>query len=81
MNKKLIIYLLSIIAILFIAGLVLFYNRIFGISINAEKPAKILIIPTGSAYAQVIDSIVSINLVKNRKLFDWVAKRRITRLW
>jgi UPF0755 protein len=76
MNKKLIIYLLSIIALLFIAGLVLFYNRIFGISINAEKPAKILIIPTGSAYAQVIDSIVSINLVKNIKLFDWVAKKK-----
>ncbi len=76
MNKKLIIYLLSIIALLVIAGLVLFYNSIFGISIHAEKPAKILIIPTGSAYAQVIDSIVSINLVKNRKLFDWVAKKK-----
>ena len=76
MNKKGILYLFSIIAILLIAGLVLLYNSIFGISIHAEKPGKILIIPTGAVYEQVFDSIVSINLVKNIKLFDWVAKKK-----
>ena len=64
------------IAILVIAGLVLIYKSIFGISIHAEKPEKIIIIPTGSSYEQVIDSIVSNQLVKNRKLFDWVAKKK-----
>ena len=76
MNKKRILYLLSVIALLVIAGVVLFYNSIFGISIHAEKPAKILIIPTGASYEQVFDSILSINLVKNIKLFDWVAKKK-----
>ena len=41
-----------------------------------KNRAKILIIPTGSSYEQVFDSIVSINLIKNRKLFDWVAKKK-----
>jgi UPF0755 protein len=76
MNKKRILYLLSFIALLVIAGVFLFYNSIFGISIHAEKPVKILIIPTGASYEQVFDSIISINLVKNRKLFDWVAKKK-----
>jgi UPF0755 protein len=76
MNKKRILYLLSVIALLVISGVVLFYNSIFGISIHAEKPAKILIIPTGASYEQVLDSILSINLVKNRKFFDRVAKKK-----
>ena len=76
MNKKRILYLLSVIALLVISGVVLFYNSIFGISIHAEKPAKILIIPTGASYEQVLDSILSINLVKNIKFFDRVAKKK-----
>jgi len=76
MNKKRILYLVSVAALLAIAGVVLFYNTIFGISIHAEKPGKILIIPTGAPYEQVFDSIISLRLVKNIKLFDWVAKKK-----
>jgi UPF0755 protein len=76
MNKKRILYLLSVLAVLVSTGVFLLFNSIFGISIHAEKPGKILIIPTGSTYEQVCDSIKAINLVKHQKLFDWVAKRK-----
>jgi UPF0755 protein len=76
MNKRRILYLLSVIALVVFAGLILFYISIFGISIHAEKPGKIIIIPTGASYEQVLDSIVSIHLVKNSKLFDWVAQKK-----
>ena len=76
MNKRQILYLLSFIAFLVIAGLILFYNSIFGISIHAEKPDKVIIIPTGASYEQVLDSIISNHLIENRKLFDWVAKKK-----
>ena len=76
MNKRQILYLLSIIAFLVIAGLILFYNSIFGISIHAEKPDKVIIIPTGASYEQVLDSIISNHLIEKRKLFDWVAKKK-----
>lgn len=76
MYKKRILYLLAGAGILVIAGLILIYKSIFGISIHAEKPEKIIIIPTGSSYEQVLDSIVSNRIIKNRKIFDWVAKKK-----
>jgi UPF0755 protein len=76
MNKKRVLYLLSGTGILFITGLILIYKSIFGIAIHAEKPGKVLIIPTGASYEQIVDSIVSNSIVKNLKLFNWVAKKK-----
>ena len=76
MNKKQILYLLSGAAILVITGLILIYKSIFGIVIHAEKPDKVIIISTGASYEQVLDSILTNHIIKNRKLFDWVAKRK-----
>jgi UPF0755 protein len=76
MKKKLIIYILSGISVLVITGLLLLYLSIFGVSIHSEKPGKIIIIPTGSSYEQVLDSIFSKHLIQNEKLFVWVAKKK-----
>jgi len=76
MDKKWILYILSGAGILIITGLVFIYCSIFGASVKAEKPNKVIIIPTGATYEQVLDSILTNNIVRNRKLFDWVAKKK-----
>jgi UPF0755 protein len=76
MNKKRILYLIAIAGILIATGMILLYKSIFGITIHSEKPEKVIIIPTGASYAQVLDSIVSNQIIKNYKLFDWVAKKK-----
>jgi UPF0755 protein len=76
MSRKNILYFLFGTSLIVMAGLILIYKSIFGISIRAEKPAKVLIIQTGASYEQVVDSISAIHLVKNLRLFDWIAKRK-----
>lgn len=76
MKKKLIIYLLSAISVLVITAVILLYRSIFGVTIYSEKPNKIIIIPTGSSYVQVLDSIFSTHLIQNEKLFVWVAEKK-----
>jgi UPF0755 protein len=76
MNKKQILYLFALAGILVATGVILLYKSIFGISIHSEKPEKVIIIPTGASYTQVVDSILSNQIIKNYKLFDWVAKKK-----
>ncbi len=76
MTKKRIIYTLSGAGILIIVLLVQIYRTIFGISIHAEMPGKIIIIPTGSSYEQVLDSLLTNHIIEDRKVFDWVAKKK-----
>jgi UPF0755 protein len=76
MNKKLFLYILSAVILLILSGLFLIYRTIFALTIHAEIPEKILIIPTGATYEQVVDSIISNNIIENVKLFDWVARKK-----
>jgi len=76
MSKKIILYSLAGTGLLITTVLFLIYRGIFGLSIHAEKPNKVIIIPTGASYQQVIDSIESNLLIRNGKLFDWVAKKK-----
>jgi UPF0755 protein len=76
MSRKKILYILFGASLFILAGLSLVYKSIYGISISAQKPARVLIIQTGASYEQVLDSIVSNHLLKNLRLFDWMAKRK-----
>jgi UPF0755 protein len=76
MKKKLILYAVSSAVILVSAASVFLYNALFGISIHPEIPNKSIIIPTGASYQQVVDSILSNHILKNIKLFDWVARKK-----
>jgi len=76
MGRKRIIYIFSGAGILIIALLILIYRSVFGISIHAEMPEKIIIIPTGASYEQVLDSLLSNHIIENGKIFDWVAKKK-----
>jgi UPF0755 protein len=76
MSKKKILYLITVVLFLFLVVIYLMFRSIFGVSIYAEKPAKVIIIPTGSSYDQVMDSIESKIIIKNLKIFNWVAKKK-----
>jgi UPF0755 protein len=76
MKKKLILFTLFVVAVLISAVTIFIYNTVFGISIHPEIPNRSIIIPTGASYEQVMDSIVSNHILKNNKLFDWVAKKK-----
>ena len=76
MNKKRIIYSLCAAGLLAIAGFILAYTRIFGISIHPSEPARILNIPTGASYDQVVDSILANRIVDNIAIFNWVARKK-----
>jgi UPF0755 protein len=76
MNKKRLQYILSGAAFLVITVLVLLLRAIFGVSIYPQNPDKAIIIPTGATYEQVLDSIDAHLVIKNKKIFDWVAKKK-----
>jgi UPF0755 protein len=76
MNKKRFLYLVAVAGIIAITGITIIYRNIFGISIHPEQPEKVIIIPTGASYDQVLDSILSKQIIQNLKLFEWVAKKK-----
>ena len=76
MNKKKIFYFLAGTGVLFLIILIIVYRNLFGISIVADRNHRIILIPTGSSYEQVMDTIESKLLIKNRKAFDWLARKK-----
>lgn len=75
MKKKLII----IFSGLFIVSLILaviIIRLLFGISIYPDEKGSTLIIPSGSSYLQVLDTIGSNLNVRNPELFDWFARKK-----
>jgi UPF0755 protein len=75
MRRKQLIYILSGIGVFLIVVIILIYRNIFDINIKVEGK-KILYIPTGSSYEQVLDTIYSNLNIENRKALDWVAQKK-----
>ena len=76
MKNKLIIYFLSGIGLLILVIMFLIYRNLFGLSIKTQTNSKVIYIPTGSSYKQVLDTLYSTLYIKNRKVLDWVAKKK-----
>jgi UPF0755 protein len=76
MNRKKILYFLAglLCVIMIIAFIV--YRYFFGISIIAEKNKQVIYIPTGSSYEQVMDTLDSKLIIKNKSAFEWLAKQK-----
>jgi UPF0755 protein len=55
---------------------ILVYRNLFGISIIAEGNKQIICIPTGSSYEQVLDTLDSKLIIKNKKAFNWLARQK-----
>ena len=76
MKRKGILYLLSLLLLLVIICAALFFKTIYGPNIKSGSSSLSLYIPTGSTYAQVLDSINSKVVIKNPGVFKWIAKRK-----
>jgi UPF0755 protein len=75
MRKKQIGYILSGIGVVIAFVIVLTYRNLFSINIKVEGK-KIIYIPTGSSYEQVLDTLYSNLNIENRKALDWVAQKK-----
>ena len=76
MKKKLIFYFLTGIGITGVIILIILYRIIFGLNIKSEKNYQAIYIPTDATYTQVLDTLKSHYIIKNMKVFDWVAKKK-----
>jgi UPF0755 protein len=76
MSKKKIIYFSAGTGILLIIFLTVVYNSLFGVNIIIEKGKKVLYIPTGSSFVQVMDTIDSKLKIRDRKIFTWLANKK-----
>ena len=75
MSKKQIRYILSGVGVVIVVIIVLIYSNLFGISIKVDN-RRVIFIPTGSSYEQVLDTLCSNLNIENRKALDWVAKKK-----
>jgi UPF0755 protein len=76
MRNKKILYFLTSAGILITVIIFLIYRNLFGISIIPDKSNHIILIPTGSSYDQVLDTLESALTIKNLKLLRWVAEKK-----
>jgi UPF0755 protein len=76
MNKKKILYISAGVAFVAIIVIAIFSSILFGSNITVEKGKKILYIPTGSSFEQVMDTINSNLKISNKKAFLWLAEKR-----
>jgi UPF0755 protein len=76
MRNKKILFILSGTGILLITLCVIAYYTIFGLNITSDKAGKVIFIPTGSAYSQVVDTLKSKLVIKNIKVFNWLAQKK-----
>jgi UPF0755 protein len=76
MKNKKILYFLSGAGLLIIIVAIVLYNSLFGLNITTGKKHAVLYIPSGSTYEQVMDTISANLIIKNNKLFQWVALKK-----
>jgi len=74
-KRKILILLAAPLVVIMILAFII-YRLLFGISIIAEKNSDVIYIPTGSSYEQVMDTIDSKLIIKNKKAFEWLAKQK-----
>jgi UPF0755 protein len=76
MNRKGFIYRIFILLLISITGLLLVFRVIHGINPGSGKENFEIYIPTGAEYDQVLDTLVSKNLIQSRSVFSWIASKK-----
>lgn len=76
MKKNRIFYYLSVIAILLTVAGFIVYKNLFVAAVHPKTENQVLLIPTGSTYDQVVDTIEANLFVENMRLLDWVARKK-----
>ncbi|HLP72089.1 MAG TPA: endolytic transglycosylase MltG [Bacteroidales bacterium] len=68
--------ILAAAASLLLIALFFMWKGYSGLRLNTGDESKVLLIPTGSTYQDVIDSINTVTRIENQKVFDWIADRK-----
>lgn len=76
MNRKKILYVAGVSAVLFAAAAFIIYRSLFGLKVSTVENGISLYIPTGSIYSQVLDSLNKNVDIKNQKVFNWIAGKK-----
>ncbi len=76
MKRRGILYLIGAFILVAVIIVLIVFKSIFGIRIQTEKKNVVLFIPTGATYSQVMDSLNKKVLIKDPKLFDWIARKK-----
>jgi UPF0755 protein len=74
--KKKVIYSLAGLIIVIVIIAIIVYRSLFGIIVIAEKNKQVIYIPTGASYEQVMDTLDSKLIIKNKSAFKWLAKQK-----
>ena len=76
MRNKKILLILTGTGILLVFLFVIAYSAIFDLNITSDKTSQSILIPTGSSYEQVLDTLKSKLLIRDIKVFNWIAKKK-----
>ena len=74
--KKKILFIFSGLAIVVIAFSLFAYRLLFAKSVFPKEDSCVLVIPTGSSYNNVFDTLNSNLIIKNKRSFNWLIKKK-----
>ncbi|MGD0342074.1 MAG: endolytic transglycosylase MltG [Bacteroidales bacterium] len=74
-NNKL-SYLLSISSLFIIVSVFVVYRILYGLNVKPGEHRTVILIPEGSSYARVMDSVKFNLRIKNLKVLEWVAGQK-----
>lgn len=76
MKKNKTLYILGAGGLIIIITLIAIYNSFFGTSILENKAYEVILIPTGSSYEGVFDTLNSKLKIENKAAFNWIATKK-----
>jgi len=76
MKKNRVLYFFAIIGVMTLVVIIIIYNNLFGINIKVGEGDKVIFIPSGSTFEQVLDTLESNLQIKKVKVLKWVADKK-----
>jgi UPF0755 protein len=76
MTKKVILYSASLLALIILGGILLFFKTVNNVTIRGEGGVAEIKIRTGADYNEVLDSLNSRIVIKNKWLFNKIAEKK-----
>jgi len=76
MNNNRLKYIVPFLAIFIMICLIFIYNQFFGLRVHPAGDRSTIYIPENASFDQAMDSVRANLIIKNQKVFEWVAKKK-----